>query len=85
MKMAVEMAVWDQIYLELVVFLVCMLIDFSKKFNRCRGQDFLPPKAVLALLQCVTFIILSAGIHYYVFYSFVQCGCRNYCPVASAQ
>lgn len=56
MKMAVKMAAWDQIYLELVVFLVCMLIDFSKKFNRCRGQDILPPKAVLALLQWFTFI-----------------------------
>lgn len=85
MKMAVKMAALDQIYLEIVVFLVCMLTDFSKNLNRCRRQDFLPPKAVLALLQCITFIVLTSGIRYYVFYPFVQCGCRNYCSVASAQ
>lgn len=49
------------------VFLVCMLIGFSKNLNRCSGQDFLPPKAVLAL-QCITFIVLLVFIIMFGFF-----------------
>jgi len=85
MKIVVKMAVWDQIYLEKVVFLVCMPTDFSENLSRCREQDF------FSLKSCAG----SSAVHHFYhphswiciimfFYPFVQCGCRN-CSVAAAQ